>query len=73
MTMVPENIANGKRAMEEIEKYINGEKEDIELIKEDEGIVQAEDFFSVMEEDLAEFEEKSWNKGDGYSDRKSVV
>lgn len=67
MTMVPENIANGKKAMEEIEKYLNEKKEDIELIKEDEGIVQAEDFFSVMEEDLAEFEEKSWNKGDGYS------
>lgn len=39
---------------------------DLELRKEEEDIVQAEDFFSVMQEDLIEFEEKSWNKGDGY-------
>lgn len=39
---------------------------DLELRKEEEDIVQTEDFFSVMQEDLIEFEEKSWNKGDGY-------
>lgn len=66
MTMVPENIANGKRAMEEIEEYLNKEKEEIKLVKEDETLVQTEDYFEVMKNDLDEFEEKSWSKGDGY-------
>lgn len=41
-------------------------KLDLELRDEDENYVQAEDFFSVMVEDLNEFEEKSWSKGNGY-------
>lgn len=39
---------------------------ELELRNEDEDRVQAEDFFSVMKEDLVEFEEKSWSKGNGY-------
>lgn len=42
------------------------EIEVLELRNEDEENIQAEDYFSVMAEDLDEFEEKSWNKGDGY-------
>lgn len=38
----------------------------LELREEDEDIVQAEDFFNVMKEDLDEFEEKSWSKGEGF-------
>lgn len=66
MTMVPTDVANGKRAEEEIRKYLNGEKEELELVKEDEGVIQAEDYFSVMKDDIDEFEEKSWAKGNGY-------
>ena len=39
----------------------------VELYNEEEAIVETEDFFNTMIEDLDEFEELSWNKGDGYS------
>ena len=51
----------------DINKILNEEVEEVELHEERVAIVDTEDFFSAMEEDLDEFEEISWNKGDGYS------
>lgn len=51
----------------DINKILNEEVEEVELHEERVAIVDTEDFFSAMEEDLNEFEEISWNKGDGYS------
>lgn len=39
---------------------------DIELINEEEQVIQTEDYFNTMIEDLDEFEDQAWNKGDGY-------
>ena len=48
--------------------FINGDNTEVELYTdEDEVLVQTEDFFNTMIEDLDEFEEVSWNKGEGYS------
>ena len=51
----------------DINKILNEEVEEVELHEERVAIVDTEDFFSAMEEDLDELEEISWNKGDGYS------
>lgn len=52
----------------DINKILNENvKEEVELYDEQIAIVDTEDFFNTMEEDLNEFEEISWNKGDGYS------
>ena len=48
----------------DINKILNEEVEEVELHEERVAIVDTEDFFSAMEEDLDEFEEISWNKGD---------
>ena len=66
MTIMPKDITKEKKMIEEVKEYLNKEKEDIELIKEDETLIQTEDYFEVMKNDLDEFEEKSWSKGDGY-------
>ena len=75
MTMIaPEIINQYKEILNEdkqpkpvsISDLLGKEIETLELRDEDEEIVQAEDFFTVMVEDLNEFEEKSWNKGNGY-------
>lgn len=42
-------------------------KDEVELYEEQVAVVNTEDFFNTMKEDLNEFEEISWNKGDGYS------
>ena len=50
-----------------IEELLNKESDlEIELHNEEENNIQTEDFFNTMVEDLDEFEEISWNKGDGY-------
>lgn len=50
-----------------IEELLNKESDlEIELHNEEENNIQTEDFFNTMIEDLDEFEEISWNKGDGY-------
>lgn len=52
----------------DINKILNENvKEEVELYEEQVAVVDTEDFFNTMEEDLNEFEEISWNKGDGYS------
>ena len=51
----------------DINKILNEEVEEVELHEERVAIVDTEDFFSTMEEDLNEFEEIYSNKGDGYS------
>ena len=52
----------------DINKILNENvKDEVELYEEQVAIVDTEDFFNTMEEDLNEFEEISWNKGDGYS------
>lgn len=51
----------------DINKLLNEEVEQVELYEEEVALIETEDFFSTMEEDLKEFEEMSWNKGDGYS------
>ena len=38
----------------------------VELYDEEEAIVDTEDYFNTMVEDLEEFEEMAWNKGEGY-------
>ena len=50
-----------------IDKLLNEDKDlSIELNKEEDFNIQTEDYFNTMVEDLNEFEEQSWNKGDGY-------
>lgn len=52
----------------DINKILNENvKEEVELYEEQVAVVNTEDFFNTMKEDLNEFEEISWNKGDGYS------
>ena len=41
-------------------------EEKVELYDEEQAIVDTEDYFSTMIEDLQEFEEMAWNKGEGY-------
>lgn len=73
-TIAPEIVNNYKKTFEDnkqpesvsIHELIGKELKQLELRNEDEEIVQAEDFFAVMAEDLDEFEEKSWSKGNGY-------
>ena len=64
-TIAPEKIKNDKETLTDLLK--GTVKLDLELRNEDEDIVQAEDFFSVMIEDLDEFEQKAWSKGNGYN------
>lgn len=59
-------MSNTKETNNVIE-LMNMEPEQVELRDENEAIVEAEDYFNVMIEDLDEFEEMSWNKGDGYN------
>ena len=68
MTMIaPEIINQYKEILNEdkqpkpvsISDLLGKEIETLELRDEDEEIVQAEDYFSVMVDDLNEFEEKS--------------
>lgn len=73
-TIAPEILNNYKKTFEDnkqsepvsIYELVGKELKQLELRNEDEEIVQAEDFFTVMVEDLNEFEEKSWSKGNGY-------
>ena len=68
-TVSPETIKQSQELFEnksKISDLLGKESISLELRNEDEEIVQAEDFFSVMIDDLNEFEEKSWNKGNGY-------
>lgn len=73
-TIAPEIVNNYKKTFEDnkqpesvsIYDLVRKELNQLELRNEDEEIVQAEDFFTVMVEDLNEFEEKSWSKGNGY-------
>ena len=61
------NVKNIEENKDEVQALINGEtKLDLELRDEDEDIIQAEDFFTIMQEDLQEFDEKAWSKGEGY-------
>lgn len=55
-----------KVSKDEIKEILTGKKIELELRDENEGIIQAEDYFNVMAEDLAEFDTKAWNKGEGY-------
>lgn len=58
---------NANKVKDEIKELLNGEtKVELELRDENEGIMQAEDYFNVMADDLEEFNEKAWNKGEGY-------
>ena len=74
MTMIAQErideIKNGKVFVQdnndEIKLLLQTDNIDLEIRDEEEDTIQAEDFFSVMTEDLDEFEEKSWNKGNGY-------
>lgn len=52
---------------EEIKKVMEEVNEEVELYDEEEALVETEDFYSVMSEDLDEFEEQAWTKGNGYS------
>ena len=68
-TVSPEIMKQSQELFEDkskISDLLGKESISLELRNEDEEIVQAEDFFSVMIDDLNEFEEKSWNKGNGY-------
>lgn len=51
--------------LKEIMNQVNDET--IELYDEESSLIETEDFFNTMIEDLKEFEEISWSKGDGYS------
>ena len=72
--IAPEIVNNYKKTFEDnkqpepvsIYELVGKELKQLELRNEDKEIVQAEDFFTVMVEDLNEFEEKSWSKGNGY-------
>ena len=74
MTMIPQErideIKNGKVFIQdnndEIKLLLQTDNIDLEIRDEEEDTIQAEDFFSVMTEDLDEFEEKSLSKGNGY-------
>lgn len=52
---------------EDIKKVMEEQVEEVELYDEEESIVETEDFYNVMVEDLNEFEELAWSKGNGYS------
>ena len=41
-------------------------KRKLSMLNFNEDIIQAEDFFTIMQEDLQEFDEKAWSKGEGY-------
>ena len=57
-----------KNTMNTVEELLETEKDlEIELHNEEEATVQTEDFFHTMIDDLDEFEDISWNKGDGYT------
>lgn len=66
--LAPKGILTVKKDNNEetLTDLLTDDTTELELRNEDEDRVQAEDFFSVMQEDLVEFEEKSWNKGNGY-------
>lgn len=66
--LAPKGILTVKKENNEetLTDLLKDDTAELELRNEDEDKVQAEDFFSVMEDDLAEFEEQSWNKGNGY-------
>ena len=74
MTMIAQErideIKNGKVFVQdnndEIKLLLQTDNIDLEIRDEEEDTIQAEDFFNVMTEDLDEFEEKSWSKGNGY-------
>ena len=65
MSTVPFKNGDPRKTLEEIMN--EQEQQPVELYNEEEALVETEDFFSTMVEDLEEFEEQSWNKGDGYS------
>lgn len=59
---------NIKKENEELTEIMNQVSEcNVELYDEEKSLIETEDFFNTMVEDLNEFEEISWNKGDGYS------
>lgn len=62
MTLEVDNI----KSIDDIEKYMDGEKEEVELLNEEGTFIQTKDYFSSLKEDLDNFNEQAWNKGDGY-------
>lgn len=56
------NTANDIQQLLESDKDLS-----IELHNEEDFNIQTEDYFQTMIDDLNEFEEQSWNKGDGYT------
>lgn len=52
---------------EAITKLFDEEPEEVELLREDEeNKIQTIDYFSSLKQDIDEFNEKAWNKGEGY-------
>lgn len=65
MSTVPFKNGDPTKTLEDVMLEENNQL--VELYNEEESLVETEDFFNTMIEDLDEFEELSWNKGDGYS------